>query len=212
VVGDLGYKERYARMVEELLRVRRIGIPVVSLTDLFASCPETVYSDWSHLAREDVTGESLGYRMMATRMATELATAWGLRRRDEPAAADEETAPARVACTPSHTGGREETLAVALAGAARGGRVAVSVRGGVRDAVGLVHLLGTAAYRVVHANAAAARGRGVPYVLTPFWEDWARWRVAAEAWAQAFRVRLGLPPTVDLEAYTGSVEAELRER
>ncbi len=203
VVGDLGYKERYERMVEELLKLRRMGLPIVSLTDLFADCGETIYSDWSHLARDPDTGESRGYRMMAARMAAEMATAWGLSRREEPAACIDEEPTTRVACMASHAGGREETVAVALGG---------SARGGMRDGVELVHLLGTSAYRVLHANATAARGRGVPYVVTPFWEDWASWRVVSEALAQVQRVRLDLAPTIDVGAYAATVDAEISER
>jgi hypothetical protein len=42
---------------------------------------ETVYWDPIHCVEDSATGQSLGYRLMAERMADELAIAWGLRRK-----------------------------------------------------------------------------------------------------------------------------------
>jgi hypothetical protein len=80
VVGDLGYKPLFQAMERELLQLKRIGVPIFSLTDIFRDVRETMYSDSSHLAF-DATGDSPGYRLMAKRMAADLAEAWGLERR-----------------------------------------------------------------------------------------------------------------------------------
>lgn len=85
VVGDLGYKPLWQAMERELLQLKRIGVPIYTLTDIFRDVRETMYSDSSHLAF-DAKGDSPGYRMMAKRMAAHLAEAWGLERRAEAAA------------------------------------------------------------------------------------------------------------------------------
>jgi hypothetical protein len=85
-VGDLDYREMYQRMASALLSLRSEGIPVVSLLNVFADVKETVYVDPIHCLEDGVTGESLGYQIMASRMADELATEWGLRRKLRPAA------------------------------------------------------------------------------------------------------------------------------
>lgn len=91
VVGDLGYKPLFQAMERELLQLRRIGVPIFSLTDIFRDVRETMYSDSSHLAF-DAAGDSPGYRMMAKRIAAHLAEAWGLDRRAESPPAAEDTA------------------------------------------------------------------------------------------------------------------------
>ena len=50
--------------------------PVFDLGDLFVDVKETVYADGSHLQRSPF-GESLGYRLMAKRVAANIASAWG---------------------------------------------------------------------------------------------------------------------------------------
>jgi hypothetical protein len=85
VIGDLDYRDLYQRIVSTLLRLRAEGIPVISLLNVFADVKETIYVDPIHCL-EDVTEESLGYQIMANRIADELATAWGLRRKPKPAA------------------------------------------------------------------------------------------------------------------------------
>jgi hypothetical protein len=78
VVGDLSYGPLYARMTETLLGLRREEIPVFSLLEIFAGIEETLYDDPIHLKR-DTRGESLGYRLMAEKIAHTLAEAWKLR-------------------------------------------------------------------------------------------------------------------------------------
>ncbi len=80
VVGDLSYIGLYRRMVEGVLRQREHGLQVFDLGDLFVDVKETVYADGFHLARSPY-GESLGYRLMARRVAADVAAAWGLKRR-----------------------------------------------------------------------------------------------------------------------------------
>jgi hypothetical protein len=80
VVGDLGYAESYAKMTEKLLALRRSGVKIYSLLDLFAGDRRTLYEDSIHLKRE-AGGDSPGYRVMAARMAELLGEAWGLEKR-----------------------------------------------------------------------------------------------------------------------------------
>jgi hypothetical protein len=80
VVGDLSYVGLYRRMVDGILRQRDIGLPVFDLGDLFVDVKETVYADGFHLIRSPF-GESLGYRLMARRVAADVAAAWGLKRK-----------------------------------------------------------------------------------------------------------------------------------
>lgn len=214
VVGDLGYRERYARMVEELLRLGRIDVPVFSLVNLFAECRETMYADWIHLERDARTGESPGYRLMAERMAAELARAWGLVPRAEGAgepAAQEETA-VEVVCVPGPGEPGAQAMAESIVRGAGADGVRVVLGRGVGPETRLVHLLGLGAYRVTHALAMQAMEAGLAVVLSPRWADWASFRVDAEAAAQRVRARLGLAPTVDLEAYARTHEEEVRER
>ena len=80
VVGDLSYLALYRRMVDGVLRQRDLGLAVFDLGDLFVDVKETVYADGSHLQRSPF-GESLGYRLMAKRVAANVASAWGLKRK-----------------------------------------------------------------------------------------------------------------------------------
>jgi hypothetical protein len=77
VVGDLGYADDYRRMTAHLLGLGRLGIPVVSLLDVFAGRTETIYADHVHCVRDE-RGDGLGYRLLAARMASELGRVWGL--------------------------------------------------------------------------------------------------------------------------------------
>jgi hypothetical protein len=78
VVGDLGYRERYRRITNDVLALASEGTPIYSLLDLFEHNPHTLYADVIHL-RQAPDGESEGYRLMAERMATVLAQTWKLR-------------------------------------------------------------------------------------------------------------------------------------
>lgn len=82
VVGDLGYKEKYASMTRQLLKLNDQGIPVFSLLDLFKDRAVTIYADHAHFRREP-TGESLGYRLMAERIAKILERTWDLKRKGD---------------------------------------------------------------------------------------------------------------------------------
>jgi hypothetical protein len=84
VVGDLGYRDGYEKMVSALLNLRQEGIPVTGLLNLFADLKESVYRDEVHCLYDPMTGDNAGYRLMATRMADELGATWGLRRKAEP--------------------------------------------------------------------------------------------------------------------------------
>jgi hypothetical protein len=80
VAGDLSYVGLYRRMIDGILRQRDLGLPVFDLGDLFVDVKESVYGDGFHLIRSPF-GESLGYRLMARRVAADVAAAWGLKRK-----------------------------------------------------------------------------------------------------------------------------------
>jgi lysophospholipase L1-like esterase len=65
-------------MTDALLSLRSEGIPVFSLLQIFSGVEDTLYDDPIHLKR-DVWGESLGYRLMAEKIAHTLAESWKLR-------------------------------------------------------------------------------------------------------------------------------------
>ena len=79
IIGtDLGDPILYRRIVEGMLTLREAGLAIYDLGDLLKDVPETVYGDYIHFIR-DTKGESPGYRLMATRVANDLAKAWNLR-------------------------------------------------------------------------------------------------------------------------------------
>ena len=82
VVGDLSYGGLYRRMVEGMLVQRGLGMAVFDLGDLLVDIKETIYADPVHFHRTEY-GESEGYRIMAKRMAADVAQAWGLKRKQE---------------------------------------------------------------------------------------------------------------------------------
>jgi hypothetical protein len=73
---DISYGERYVTMVRDLEGLREHGIAVVDLLDIFAKEKGTIYADDVHPYRAP-DGESRGYRLIAARMAREMADAWG---------------------------------------------------------------------------------------------------------------------------------------
>jgi hypothetical protein len=77
VVGDLGYRAKYARIAGDVLALAKQGTPIFSLLDLFDANTETLYADVIHL-RQTADGSSDGYRLMAERMAAVLGRAWHL--------------------------------------------------------------------------------------------------------------------------------------
>jgi hypothetical protein len=82
VAGDLSYIAVYRRMVDAMLRQRSLGMAVFDLGDMLVDVRETIYADSVHFYRAR-DGESLGYRLMAKRVAADLAAAWGLKRKHE---------------------------------------------------------------------------------------------------------------------------------
>jgi hypothetical protein len=78
VAGDLSYIVLYRRIVGAMLLQRSLGMAVFDLGDLFVDVKETIYADSVHFYRAP-DGESRGYRLMAKRVAAELAAAWGLK-------------------------------------------------------------------------------------------------------------------------------------
>ena len=72
--GDLNYAATYERMTEQLVALNAVGVPVVSITDVFNETTETVYVDKIHCGQQ-----TAGYRLMAERIAAELAKRWNLR-------------------------------------------------------------------------------------------------------------------------------------
>ena len=77
VVGDLGYRQLYERIANDVMALASDGTPVFSLMDLFAGRPQTLYADSIHL-RQAADGSSEGYELMARRMASVLADTWRL--------------------------------------------------------------------------------------------------------------------------------------
>ncbi len=82
---QLDYGENYREMVRSLETLRDDGIAVIDLVDVFADEKETIYADDVHPVRAP-DGESRGYRLIAARMASEIARAWALGRKDAPSA------------------------------------------------------------------------------------------------------------------------------
>ena len=77
---DTSYGQRYVRIVRDLEALNEGGIPVRSLLDIYANEKETIYADTIH-AYQAPGGESRGYRIMAARMARDMADGWGLQRK-----------------------------------------------------------------------------------------------------------------------------------
>jgi hypothetical protein len=70
----------FERTTNRLLALRRGGVKIFSLRDVFSSQAQPLYADSIHVKRE-AGGDSLGYKMIAARMAELLGEAWGLTRR-----------------------------------------------------------------------------------------------------------------------------------
>lgn len=82
VVGDLSYGPLYRRMVEAMMTQRSRGMAVYDLGDLLAGVKEQVYADDAHFRLGD-DSDSLGYRLMAKRVAANVAEAWKLERKSK---------------------------------------------------------------------------------------------------------------------------------
>ena len=75
MVGPLDYADTYRRMEASQLTLTSGGIEVISLTDVFNDVPQSVYCDAIHCGWFKGRGEE-GYRIMAERIADELARLW----------------------------------------------------------------------------------------------------------------------------------------
>lgn len=75
---DMAYGQRYIRIVRDLEELNEGGIAVRSLLNIYANQKETIYADSIHAYRAP-DGESPGYRIMAARMAHDMAEGWGLK-------------------------------------------------------------------------------------------------------------------------------------
>src|SRR5476651_2480571 len=79
--GDLAYGELYRRIVAGMMTLKDKGLPIFDLGDVVQGHSETLYADHIHFFRKYPTGESDGYRIMATRMAEKIAETWGLQKK-----------------------------------------------------------------------------------------------------------------------------------
>lgn len=80
---DLRYGERYRKVVSKLKELREQGIEVFDILDVFAEEKGTIYADDVHPYRAP-GGESRGYRLIAARMARDMASGWGLKSKTRP--------------------------------------------------------------------------------------------------------------------------------
>ena len=80
VVGDLDYRDIYARMTAGMMTLRERGLPIYNLADVFADQKGTIYADHIHVVRSE-DGESLGNRILAARIGELLAETWGLQKK-----------------------------------------------------------------------------------------------------------------------------------
>lgn len=81
VAGDLSNRDIYKRIVAGMMTLRDRGLPIFDLGDMLADEKGTIYADHIHFARNNVTGESKGYDLMAARVARQTAETWGLQRK-----------------------------------------------------------------------------------------------------------------------------------
>jgi glycosyltransferase involved in cell wall biosynthesis len=111
------------------------------------------------------------------------------------------------------TGGGDAIVADGLARHADPARVEIVVREGGRVAADafLAHLFNFSTYADTEAHARRARELGVPYVVSAFYEDWPRFKLAAERRVQEQRLALGLAPSVDVDAYERMHAGEVRD-
>jgi hypothetical protein len=80
IVGDLSYRDLYRKIVAGMLTLRDRGMAIYDLGDIYADQKGTIYADHIHPLR-DKQGESLGYRLMAARVAAQLGETWGLQKK-----------------------------------------------------------------------------------------------------------------------------------
>jgi hypothetical protein len=82
VVGELGYRDEYRRMVAGMLVLRENSLPIHDLGDLLRDEPRSMYADEIHFIQLP-DGESPGYRLMAARIGEILSEVWGLESRTD---------------------------------------------------------------------------------------------------------------------------------
>jgi hypothetical protein len=78
---DMWYRDHYRNVVSTLRELRKEGIAVYDIVDVFADEKGTIYADDVHPQRAN-NGESRGYRLIAARMARDMAAAWGLQSKE----------------------------------------------------------------------------------------------------------------------------------
>lgn len=71
-------KDRYEALLSANSRLAKEGIATFSLADVFENVQQEIYADDIHCKFDHVTGDSLGYRLMAERIAQMLASEWRL--------------------------------------------------------------------------------------------------------------------------------------
>jgi len=76
--SDMGDAVLYRRIMDDMMTLRDRGLPMFDLGDLLKDVSKTIYGDYVHFIR-DTNGESEGYRLMAVRVADDLAKAWNLK-------------------------------------------------------------------------------------------------------------------------------------
>ncbi len=79
LVGDLGYRDTYIRMKNEILALREEGIPVHDLGKVFAGTTDTIYADAIHCKQYGDLNESKGYQLMSEAVMAVLEKEWNLR-------------------------------------------------------------------------------------------------------------------------------------
>jgi hypothetical protein len=77
-VGDLSYGPIYQRMTGQLMSLAGDGVPIHNLRDVFAARTDTLYVDAIHFNFR-TPGGNPGYRLMAERMAADIARDWNLK-------------------------------------------------------------------------------------------------------------------------------------
>jgi len=83
VVGDLGYKDRYLRLVNEMLALRNERIPMHSMLHILENVTETIYRDPIHFWENVESGESPGNKILGQKMAEAIAETFGLDKKEE---------------------------------------------------------------------------------------------------------------------------------
>jgi glycosyltransferase involved in cell wall biosynthesis len=112
----------------------------------------------------------------------------------------------------SRTGGGDFVLASAIRDAVDPERARIALVEGAPppEDSDAAHLFNFATFGLTRRLAEACIARGLPVVVSALYEDWPSFKLASEESVQRARVRLGLPITVDLEAFARMHAGELR--